>query len=79
MTHEKRELVIFLTTVPPSPLRKSLFSIIATFVEQASSIDDLCCLTLQSMAATDIDQTGRLDNIPEEFHGIRARHHWQFC
>lgn len=74
-----RKFVIFLTTVPSSPLRKSLSSVIANFVEQASSIDDLCGHTVQSMAATDIDQTGRLGNIPEGFYGIRARHYWQLC
>jgi hypothetical protein len=63
-------------TVPSSPLRTKLFSIIATFVEQASSVDDLCDDTLQSLATTDIDQTGGLANILEEVHGICTRHHW---
>ena len=64
-------------TVPSSPLRTNLCSIIATFVEQAGSIDDLCGVTLQSMATTHINQTGELVNIPEEVHGVCARHHWQ--
>jgi len=73
-----RKFVIYLTTVPStsSPLRTKISSIIATFVEQASSVDDLCDDTLQSLATTDIDQTGGLVNIPEKFHGICTRHHW---
>ena len=73
------KIVIYLTTVPSSPLRTKLSSIIATFVEQASSVDDLCDDTLQSLATTDIDQTGGLANVPEEVHGICARHHRQLC
>ena len=44
------KIVIYLMTVPSSPLRTKLSSIIATFVEQASSVDDLCDDTLQSLA-----------------------------
>lgn len=69
------EIVIFLTTVPVSAFKTNLPSIIETFVEQACSIDDLCGDTLQSLSATDIDQTGGLANIPEGFHRICARHH----
>jgi hypothetical protein len=69
-------LVIYLTTVPSSPLKTKLFSIIATFVEQASTVDDLYDDTLQSLATTDIDQTGGLANVPEEVYRICARHHW---
>ena len=49
------KIVIYLTTVPSSPLRTNLSSIIATFVEQASSIEDLCDDTLQSSATADTD------------------------
>lgn len=74
------KIVIYLTTVPSSPLRTTkLSSIIATFIEQASSVDDLCDDTLQSLATTDIDQTGGLADIPEEVHGICTRHHWWLC
>lgn len=44
MAHGKK--VVSLTTVPSSPLKTNLSSIIETFVEQASSIDDLCGDTL---------------------------------
>jgi hypothetical protein len=70
------KIVIYLTTVPSSPLRTKLSSIIATFVEQASSVDDLCDDTLQPLATADIDQTGGLANIPEEVHGICTRYNW---
>lgn len=70
------KFVIYLTTVPSSPLRTKLSSIIATFVEQASSIDDLCDHTSRSLATTDIDQTGGLANIPEEVHRICTRDYW---
>jgi hypothetical protein len=73
------KIVIYLTIVLSSPLRTNLSSIIETFVEQASSIDDLCGDTLQCIATTDIDQTGGLANVPEEVHGICARHHRRPC
>jgi hypothetical protein len=69
------KLVIYLTTMPSSPLKTKFSSIIATFVEQSSSVDDLCDDTSQSLATTDIDQTGGLADIPEEVHGICTRHH----
>ena len=69
------EIVVFLTTVPVSAFKTDLPSIIEAFVEQACSIDDLCDDTLQSLSVTDIDQTGGLASIPEEFHRICSRHH----
>jgi hypothetical protein len=36
------KLAIYLTTVPSSPLRTKLSSIVATFVEQSRPVDDLC-------------------------------------
>lgn len=70
------KFVIFLMTVPSGPLRTKFLTIIATFVEQASTLDDLCDDTPYFLATTDINQTGGMVNIPEEVHGIRTRHRW---
>lgn len=72
-----RKFVIYMTTMPFSPLRTKLSSIIATFIEQASPLDDLCDDTLHCyLATTDVDQTGRLANISEDVHEICTGHEW---